>query len=215
MGRRPAETRSGPNEITCFTPDVLYKLNGPGNQNPKSAFYDIIHPRLGVATIRDMQLHDHRRKLWVASLGGKGEDVMPTLHEDISHMYADLPLYQKRIVEHTIQLEEEIARYAATKTPVDFKDIGYWHSFDIMGLFVFDQNLNMIAHEKWRYAMEMLRKAFLVVGPITPVPWLAHIGFTFLKGRWVVKAWDDMIQWCDDRIMERVAVRSFARRCRT
>jgi hypothetical protein len=62
----------GPSEITVFTPDVLVKLNGPGNSNLKSAWYDILLPEFGVATIRDRKFHDQRRRFWTAGFSGKG-----------------------------------------------------------------------------------------------------------------------------------------------
>ena len=66
---------SGPSEITVFTPDVLMKLNGPGNNNLKSAWYDILLPEFGVATIRDRGFHDQRRKFWTSGFSGKGEKL--------------------------------------------------------------------------------------------------------------------------------------------
>ncbi|MCJ1373406.1 hypothetical protein MMC20_004634 [Loxospora ochrophaea] len=178
---------SGPNEVTVFTPDVLVKLNGPGNSNLKSAWYDILLPEFGVATIRDRKFHDQRRRFWTSGFSGK-----------------ELAVYQQRIVQHAIQLETIIANAASSKTVVDFKSIAYWFSFDVMGLFAFDRSFDMIEQGEWRYAVDMLRRAFAIVAPVSPVPWLAHIGFTFLRGRWIVKSWHSMIDWCRDQMMERV-----------
>ena len=115
-------------------------------------------------------------------------------------------MYQQRIVQHAIQLETIIANAASSKTVVDFKSIAYWFSFDVMGLFAFDRSFDMIEQGEWRYAVDMLRRAFAIVAPVSPVPWLAHIGFTFLRGRWIVKSWHSMIDWCRDQMMERVNV---------
>ena len=118
----------------------------------------------------------------------------------------ELAVYQERIMQHAMELEAIIAKAAASNTIVDFKSLVYWFSFDVMGLFAFDRSFNMIDQREWRYAIDMLRRAFAIVAPVSPVPWLAHIGFTFLKGRWVVKSWHGMIDWCRDRMMERVEV---------
>ena len=120
----------------------------------------------------------------------------------------ELAVYQQRITQHAMQLEAVIGEAASSKTVVDFRSLAYWFSFDIMGLFAFDRSFDMIDRKEWRYAVDMLRRAFAIVAPVSPVPWLAHIGFTFLKGRWMVKPWHSMIDWCRDRMMERVDVSS-------
>ena len=72
---------SGPSEVTVFTPDVLVQLNGPGNKNLKSAWYDILLPEFGVATIRDRKFHDQRRRFWTSGFSGKGLTTQQDLLE--------------------------------------------------------------------------------------------------------------------------------------
>ncbi|KAL9089692.1 MAG: hypothetical protein Q9159_002420 [Coniocarpon cinnabarinum] len=206
--------RTGPNEITVFTLDVLVKLNGPGNKNLKSDWYDLLLPEFGVATIRDKKFHDQRRRFWTSGLGGKG--MLVTLLHDLVTLQADgfvteLPIYQERIREHTAELTQIIRQAANRDEIVDFKCLSYYFAFDIMGLFAFDRSFNLVSDPQWRYAVHMLRNAFSILAPVSPVPWLAQIGFTFFKGRWIVKPWHGMIDWCRDRMMERVASDSLSK----
>lgn len=55
---------TGPNEITIFDPEGLQRLDGPGNKNTKSVFYDFLLPNVGIETIRDKAWHDERRRIW-------------------------------------------------------------------------------------------------------------------------------------------------------
>ena len=123
----------------------------------------------------------------------------------------ELAVYQQRALRHAIELEAIISEAASSKRVVDFKSLAYWFSFDVMGLFAFDRSFDMIHRKEWRYALDMLRRAFAIVAPVSPVPWLAHIGFAFFKGRWVVRPWHSMIDWCRNRMMERVEVSKISR----
>lgn len=181
--------RTGPSEITIFHPEVLQKLNAPGSKCTKSDWYDFLRPHMGITTIRDNQFHDQRRRLWSKAF------ATPQLIR-----------YEEGIVAHARQLDVVLAAAAAKKTVVNFSDYVYWFSFDVMGLFALSRSFDMLHREEWHNSVFMLRRATALIGPFSPVPWLGRVGFTFLKGYWVVKDWHTMIAWCHSRMKERIQV---------
>lgn len=64
----------------------------------------------------------------------------------------------------------------------------------------------MLQNEKWHEAVMLLRRAMTLLGPLSPVPWLAQIGFSLIPGLWVVRDWNAMMAWCKERMKERIAV---------
>lgn len=181
--------RTGPSEITIFHSDALVKLDGPGNKTTKSDWYDFILPQVGVTTIRDRSYHDQRRRVWTKGLST-----------------SDLSRYQEYISTQAQKLEAIVAAAAENKATVDFSTYAYWLSFDVMGLFVFSRSFDMLHQEEWHDSVVTLRRAMSVLGPFSSVPWLGQIGFKFLKGYWVVKDWYTMIEFCANRMQERINV---------
>jgi hypothetical protein len=199
----------GPNEVTVFHPDALAKLDGPGNHNTKSAWYDFLMPDMGVTTIRNKAFHDQRRRVWTQALSAKGESQSPQLEISFfreAHVITALPFYEKQMIEHAAKLEGLIRLAAHDGKPVPFSSYAYWFSFDIMGMFALSQSFNMLYDKQWHYAVSNLRQAMSILGPLSPVPWLGQIGFKYLKGYWVVKYWHSMTGWCRDRMQDRLRV---------
>ncbi|PHH68650.1 hypothetical protein CDD82_375 [Ophiocordyceps australis] len=178
---------TGPNEVTIFNPEALIKLDGPGNRSIKSDWYDFLMPDMGVTTIRNKAFHDERRKVWTQAFSAKA-----------------LPWYEHQMVEHAAKLETLISEAAQNNKTVQFGSLAYWFSFDVMGMFALAKSFNMLHDKKWHYAIANLRRAMAILGPLSAVPWLAQIGFKFLKGYWVVKDWHSMTGWCRERMEERV-----------
>lgn len=114
--------------------------------------------------------------------------------------------YQDRVVEYAEQLERHIAVAASTGEPVNVSSWFYWFSFDVMGEFAFARSFEMLQNEKWHEAVLLLRRAMTLLGPLSPVPWLAQIGFSLIPGLWVVRDWYTMMAWCKERMRERIAV---------
>lgn len=75
-----------------------------------------------------------------------------------------------------------------------------------MGEFAFARSFEMLQNEKWHEAVILLRRAMTLLGPLSPVPWLAQIGFSLIPGLWVVRDWYTMMAWCKERMRERIAV---------
>ena len=114
--------------------------------------------------------------------------------------------YQDRIRSHAAILERHIAKCAAMGEGVDVTSWFYWFSFDVMGDFAFAKSFDMLQDEKWHHAVIMLRRAMSLLGPLSPVPWLAQIGFSVIPDYWVVKDWFSMMRWCKKRMTERIEV---------
>lgn len=54
----------GPNELTIFKPEAVPALDGPGTKCTKTLWYDVLYPRVSVATTRDKSIHKKRRQIW-------------------------------------------------------------------------------------------------------------------------------------------------------
>ena len=46
-----------------------------------------------------------------------------------------------------------------------------------MGDLTLTKSFDMFTDEKWHYAILMMRDFMWLLGPFSPVPWLAHLGF--------------------------------------
>lgn len=114
--------------------------------------------------------------------------------------------YQDQIAQYAARLESIIGSLAAKNQEVEATEWFYWFSFDVMGEFAFARSFNMLEDEKWHHVVLLLRRAMALLGPLSPVPWLAQIGFHLIPNLWVVRDWYDMMNWCKIRMGERIAV---------
>lgn len=188
----PAQLNSslGPNEITIFRPEVFQVMDGPGNACTKAVWYDFLLPEVAVNTTRDKLKHDQRRRIWDQGFSTKA-----------------LLQYHTRIADYAVRLDQALEKLATRDEDVEFNSWVYWYSFDVMGEFAFARSFDMLQKEEWHHAIILLRRAMSLLGPLSPVPWLAQIGFRFLPNYWVVKDWNSMMRWCRTRMDERINVR--------
>lgn len=170
--------RTGPEEITVFHPEVLRAVDGPGNSCTKAVWYDLLLPELAVNTTRSKPEHDRRRRIWDHGFTTKA-----------------LTNYEERMMHYGDALERGIADLAQENRPVNVSAWFYWFTFDVMGEFAFARSFGMLESERWHTAVVMLRKAMRLLGPLSPVPWLAQIGFNILPWFWVVRDWFAMLAW--------------------
>ena len=56
--------RTGPNEITIFSPEAILKVLGPASRCSKSPWWDMMWPQLSMVTTRSKPMHDSRRRAW-------------------------------------------------------------------------------------------------------------------------------------------------------
>lgn len=113
--------------------------------------------------------------------------------------------YELRIQEYGMLLEKHIACTAGK--PIDVSTWFYFLSFDVMGDFAFGRSFNMLEGKKWHYAVLMLRRALNLLGPLSSVPWLVQLAFSFPIIP-IVRDWNKMINWCADRMADRISVSS-------
>ena len=187
-----AFVRTGPDEITVFHPEVLPAVDGPGNHCTKAVWYDFLLPELALNTTRSKPDHDKRRRIWDRGFSTKA-----------------LAFYEERVVQYAESLESRIAKLADAGEPINVCDWFYWFTFDVMGEFAFGKSFDMLTTKQWHIAVVMLRKAMRLLGPLSPVPWLAQIGFNTAPWLWVVRDWLAMLAWCRERMTERLQVWTF------
>ena len=184
--------RTGPEELTVIDPEVPNAVDGPGNDCSKAVWYDLLLPEIALNTTRSKRDHDVRRRIWDHGFSSKA----------LAH-------YEERVVEYAEMLEARVAELSRRGEPVDVSKWFYWFTFDVMGEFAFAKSFGMLRDEKWHFAVVMLRKAMGLLGPLSPVPWLAQIGFYIAPWMWVVRDWLAMLVWCRDRMGERIKVCTF------
>lgn len=179
--------RTGPEEVTIVDPSIPGILDGPGNDTTKAVWYDFLLPEVAVNTTRNKKYHDIRRRIWDRGFSSKA-----------------LALYDERIVEYGEILAARLAELRGR--PAVVTDWFYWFSFDVMGDFAFAKSFGMLRDEQWHSVVRMLRKAMSLLGPFSPVPWLAQIAFHFIPWMYLIRDWFAMLRWCKQRMDDRVRV---------
>ncbi|KAI8633186.1 cytochrome P450 [Xylariaceae sp. FL1651] len=179
--------RTGPDELTIIDPAVSYALDGPGNQCTKAVWYDFLLPEIAINTTRSKAQHDARRRIW-----------------DKGFTPARLTVYQERVAEYARTLVSRIEELAHQEAPVDLTDWFYWFTWDVMGEFAFARSFDMLKNEQWHFAPLLLRRAMRLLGPFSPVPWLAQIAFRIAPWMFIVRDWFAMLAWCRERMSERI-----------
>ena len=109
--------------------------------------------------------------------------------------------YDDRIIKYGAQLEQHLATNKGQ--PVHVNDWFYWFSFDVMGDLTLAKSFNMLIDERWHYAILMMRNFMYLLGPFSPIPWLARLGFG-IPG--AAQGWKKWVAWCTHRMAERVLV---------
>ncbi|MCJ1455714.1 hypothetical protein MMC28_006070 [Mycoblastus sanguinarius] len=183
--------RTGPSELTIFNAEVLGAIDGPANHCTKAVWYDALQPESLINTTRDKVIHTQRRRIWDHAFTAKA-----------------LPKYYEKIVHYAQRLERRISNSAEKR--LDASALLYEFSFDLMGDFAFaraadkdnDQN------EEWHAAISSLHNGMALLGPLSPVPWLLHIG---LGMSWVpiVRDWNRMVSFCKGCMEQRRKISSW------
>lgn len=181
--------RTGPEELTIIDAAIPRLVDGPGNGCTKAVWYDFLLPELALNTTRNTKEHDDRRRIW-----------------DRGFSKSALAFYEERVVAYAEMLSERIEDLAQEKNPVNVTDWFYWFTFDVMGEFAFARSFSMLQEEKWHFAVRLLRTAMSLLGPFSPVPWLAQIAFYITPWMYIVRDWLSMMEWCKERMRERIQV---------
>ncbi|KAI0109866.1 cytochrome P450 [Daldinia grandis] len=180
--------RTGPEEITFVDAAVPPAVDGPRNKCTKAVWYDFLLPEIAVNTTRNIKEHDTRRRVWDRGFSNKA-----------------LAIYEERVMEYAETLASQIEKLAVEGSPVNVSDWFYWFTFDVMGEFAFAQSFGMLKDKRWHFAVRLLRRAMSLLGPFSPVPWIAQIAFYITPWMYIVRDWLGMMQWCKDRMGERIA----------
>ncbi|KAH8901372.1 cytochrome P450 [Thozetella sp. PMI_491] len=183
--------RTGPEELTIIHAEVPRAVDGPGNECTKAVWYDFLLPEIALNTTRSKSEHDARRRVW-----------------DRGFSKSALAVYEERVEEHAETLIRRLAELAHEGKPVNVSDWFYWFTFDVMGEFAFARSFNMLRDERWHSAVYLLRRAMSLLGPFSAVPWLAQIAFYVTPWMYIVRDWLGMMEWCKERMRERIQARS-------
>ncbi|KAI1336875.1 cytochrome P450 [Xylariaceae sp. FL0016] len=178
--------RTGPAEVTVFHPDIFMAVDGPRADSYKAEWYDVLHPHLALVTCRDKSAHGPRRREWNRGFTSQARS-----------------LHNARILKNLDELDQCIEDDVKAGRPSNMRDLLYWFSFDAMGDFVFSKSFRMLRDRKWHSVIARLQVAMSLLGPLTPAPWLIHIGFRMPRVS-VLKDWYNMLDWCASEMRTRL-----------
>ncbi|PYH42553.1 cytochrome P450 [Aspergillus saccharolyticus JOP 1030-1] len=130
VGLSLTASNAGPAEITVFHPMAHEAMDGPGNQNTRSDWYDLLYPRVSSIFTRDRELHNVRRGIWTHALSSTA-----------------IRAYHPRIVRKVSQLVDLI--HEKEGQPILINEVMYWFAFDSMGDFAFSENFAMMEKQEW------------------------------------------------------------------
>lgn len=74
-----------------------------------------------------------------------------------------------------------------------------------MGEFTFSKSFSMLENQRWNEVILKMKRARELLGPLTPTPWLLHLGIKLLPRIWWVKDWYDSVDWCQQQMQERLS----------
>ena len=176
----------GPNELTIFDPKAVTAIHGPDSTCTKADWYDNLKPLTAVNTTRLRAAHDKRRKIWDMGFSQKALDA-----------------YEPRVLYYAEQLATAL-RVLESK-PVDASAWFSYLAFDIMSDLSFGKPFHMVRDGKSHYVRDLLIKGIMILGPLTPVPWLFHLAGSLPR---MTKDWLAYRAWVLARLKERMQMES-------
>ena len=103
------------------------------------------------------------------------------------------------VLTHAHQLAEAYSQ--SNGGSIDVSDWFFYFSMDVMGDLAFANDLAMKSGLEDSKPLRILRDGMHILGPLTPVPWLAQLAFS-LPG--AAAAWMSLIGWCTEMMQERL-----------
>ncbi|KAI1662063.1 cytochrome P450 [Daldinia decipiens] len=179
--------RTGPSELTIFRPEIFMALDGPHSECMKSDWYDLLIPNLALVTARDRGTHAVRRRQWNRAFSTKA-----------------LQLHDRKIMRHLDELDRHIEAEAKGRRVSNARNLFYWFAFDAMGDFVLGKSFGMQQNQEWHHVIFRLQRALSLLGPLSPAPWLIHVGFQLAPRILQLKDWFDMVAWCQTQMDMRI-----------
>lgn len=120
------------------------------------------------------------------------------------HFIAVLPSYYPRLQRQVEVLEHKLGEKSGL--PIFVNDLIAFWSFDSMGEFAFNQDFGMMHNEQWHDAIDMIRKATSILGPMKSVIWLIRLGLFFVPRFWRIGDWNKAMAFCRQRLQDRIGV---------
>ena len=175
--------RMGPNELMIYNPTAVPLIHGSESPCTKADWYDNLKPLHAINTTRSKRLHEKIRRIWDMGLSQKSLDM-----------------YEPRVLYHASQLASQLT--ASAVEPVNATEWLSYFAFDLMSEFSFGKPLGMLESGKSHYVRDLLIKGIMVLGPLTPVPWLFHLLGSLPRmtadwlayGAWVLVQWKERMQ---------------------
>ncbi|KUI73735.1 Tryprostatin B 6-hydroxylase [Cytospora mali] len=179
--------RTGPEEITVFHPEIFEAMDGPGNNNTRSAWYDNLKPLISPIFSRTESEHREYLRPWNQALSAKA-----------------IKGYVPRILNQIQHLQQAIARYDGGPVPIN--DVMPWFAFDSMGEFAFNQSFDMLKNGKWHSVLTSQYLSLTIQGLLHPAVWAMRLAIacTFIMPVWHFKDAFAMAQFSDDCMKKRM-----------
>ncbi|KAI4109170.1 MAG: hypothetical protein LQ339_001976 [Xanthoria mediterranea] len=174
--------RTGPNEVSVFLPEAVRAIDGVGTKCSKSAWYDIMQPRVSLATTRDIGLHQGRRRQWERAFS-------PAALKDYEHRLKNFALHLERAVDQSNGRRLDVSR------------LFYLYSLDVMSDLAFGEPLYMLTSNRNHFVVGLLQDGMDLLGPLSPVPWLVRIGLS-IPG--VASKFKALLRWSARKLEHRM-----------
>ena len=175
---------TGPNELTIFTSQAVNVIHGPASECTKAAWYDNIVPLQSVVTTRSKAAHDVRRRIWDQSFNTRA-----------------LKQHEDRILTHAQLVDAFILKN--TGVAIDVTALFEYYGFDVMGDVGYNRSFKMLENQHGHYAIDVFKKGTIILGTMTPVPWLIHTVFSLPL---ITRGWDIFTSWINTELQERIKV---------
>ncbi|KAI9667972.1 MAG: hypothetical protein M1821_000792 [Bathelium mastoideum] len=180
--------RTGPAEVTVFTPEAHEAVSGRQSECIKSEFYDLLWPERALFAARNKAIHMKRRRTWQYGFSPSA----------IEH-------HEEKVLRWVDELDKQLERRARDGSVVNATDFFLWFTFDLMGDFTFSKSFGMLETQQWHNIIVKTQNARALLGPLTATPWLLHIGVKILPRVLWVKDWYDSVEWCQAQMVERLS----------
>ncbi|KAK5993999.1 Cytochrome P450 monooxygenase FCK2 [Cladobotryum mycophilum] len=183
--------RTGPSEITIYRPEIFMATDGPHSECKKADWYDLLKPNLALVSARDRDIHAVRRRQWNRAFSTKA-----------------LKVHEEKIIRHLDELDRRIEIEAKAGHVSNAKNMFYWFAFDAMGDFVLGKPFGMQQNQEWHHIIVRMQSALSILGPLSPTPWMIHIGFKLAPRILQLRDWFDLEAWCRGQMSERLQDKS-------
>jgi tryprostatin B 6-hydroxylase len=113
--------------------------------------------------------------------------------------------HSAKVLKYLDELDRYLEASAKSYSVVEATDVFWWFTFDVMGDFTLSKSFGMLENRKWHEIILKLKNARALLGPLSPAPWLLHLGIKLLPRVAWVRDWYDSVEWCALQMQERLA----------